>query len=217
MFSLAGKLAGGRDPLIVTHRRNVSMNNPSNTNDYSIALGDEHKNRKVYVFCHGRTNSTTGTRRFTGVSIIVGGTTYTGVRIAANHTTNNVDNPQAVFEIDIPDGTVGTLRIQVSGAGTTLAYMWAHAYAAIGKFTRIDQKFQGGGAISVDAANQGAYMAGHFGDSGFSPNGTWTSLDINSNVTGVNKVVGGRRFPTTAPTEGTSTGGGYSLAVSLAP
>jgi hypothetical protein len=179
----------------------------------SISLGPPETNRTMYVIVSGRTNTTTGSRRFLDTAkVTIGGVDYNGTRIAAYGTSSDVGNPIAVYKIPIPVGTVGTFSVTVSGTSTALAgFVWSFWITRNGSdtssgavaSTSVTVTGNSGGVILH--LNSGNTSAGY---------GGYTVQDSTMSGNGI-VGVSGRVFPTASSTTTLTSTGNRSAAVLL--
>lgn len=113
-----------------------------------ISIGTPSYNRKLFVLWLIRTNTTTGVRRVTTMSMLVNGVTYNGTQVIGPSAAEG--SPIALWEFDIPAGTVGDVTRTLSGSGTGSAAESALFYSCKGG-AAVDSARNLAETISIDA------------------------------------------------------------------
>jgi hypothetical protein len=122
-------LMAGNKPLVkLSH---VIASNIYNSSYSNVTLTEANSPRTVIAISLFRTNSTTGERRITSLSLLANQTTYPFAQLVGP--TSNESHPLSVWSVNIPSGAaVGTLSTTHSGTGTPSASDTFILYTVVG-------------------------------------------------------------------------------------
>jgi len=198
MSASPASVSAQAEPLVVEPvwlQRGASSGNVRNF--AGVSLGSASPSRDMYLVMFSRTNTTTGSRRFTGASITVDGVPY-AMEMVVEASSVAVASPCAVWHVAVPTGETGDVTINISGDTQGVVHEHYQLYRVAGDFEFVSATYAEDSTVSTVAETGGVAVHGVYSAGTTMTTGDYTVQDDTYNG-GVLAVLAGRVFPTVSP------------------